>query len=132
MLLFFSGKGDEKRQTTINKMLDLPNLPSHEPQPSTSTSKAPESDTLSTTSSPCNVEGTPLYDSELIETCPPRPKKRQLSIVQSMERKYSYSDGGKDYLKLCKCLLYFICVDKRPFDIVKTISKIDASSLSVI
>lgn len=36
-----------------------------------------------------------------------------------MERKYSYSDGGKDYLKLCKCLLYFICVDKRPFDIVK-------------
>lgn len=75
MLLFFSGKGDEKRQTTINKMLDLPNLPSHEPQPSTSTSKAPESDTLPTTSSPCNVEGTPLCDSELIETCAPRPKK---------------------------------------------------------
>lgn len=49
----------------------------------------------------------------------PVPKNRQRSIVQSMERKYSYSDGGKDYLKLCKCLLYFVCVDIRLFDIVK-------------
>lgn len=75
MLLFFSGKGDEKKQTTINKKLDLQNLPSHEPQPSTSTSKAPESDTFLTTPSPSDVERAPIYDSELIETCAPLPKK---------------------------------------------------------
>ncbi|XP_059044985.1 uncharacterized protein LOC131840804 [Achroia grisella] len=110
--------------STIQKKLELSNLPSrdHEPQPSTSTSKAPESDTLLTTPSPSDVERIPIVisgDGELEETYAPLPKKRQLSIVQSMERKYSYLDGGKDYLKLCKCLLYFICVDKRPFDIVK-------------
>lgn len=75
-----------------------------------------------TTPSPSDVERTPILTSGELERTydyEPLPKKRQLSIVQSMERKYSYSDGGKDYLKLCKCLLYFICVDKRPFDIVK-------------
>lgn len=117
----FSVKRD-KEQMTTQKKLELPNLPSrdHEPLPSTSTSKAPESDTLLTTPSSSDVERTPIVISgELEETYAPLPKKRQLSIVQSMERKYSYSDGGKDYQKLCKCLLYFICVDKRPFDIVK-------------
>lgn len=72
-----------------------------------------------TTPSSSDVERTPIVISGELEETYALPKKRQLSIVQLMERKYSYSDGGKDYLKLCKCLLYFICVDKRPFDIVK-------------
>lgn len=46
-------------------------------------------------------------------------KKRQLSIAETIQRKHSYSDGGKVYYTMCKNLLYLICVDKRPFDIVK-------------
>ncbi|XP_026467746.1 uncharacterized protein LOC113371332 [Ctenocephalides felis] len=59
-----SVKGDKKQTTmsTIQKKLELSNLPSrdHEPQPSTSTSKAPKSDTLLTAPSPSDVERIPI------------------------------------------------------------------------
>lgn len=47
------------------------------------------------------------------------PMKKQLSITDALQRKQDYSVGGTMYCLLVKCLLYFICVDKRPFDIVK-------------
>lgn len=40
-------------------------------------------------------------------------------MAQTMQRKYS--EREKDHLKLCKCLLYFICVYKTLFHIVKSV-----------
>lgn len=113
----FSEEEDDNKPSSSVKCVKPPYHGS-EPQPSTSTSNVPE---LDTSISLYDGEKALVLeiDSEHEGTSVPPPKKRQLTITQSIDRKCSYSDNGQAHLKLSKCLLYFICVDKRPFDIVK-------------
>lgn len=45
-------------------------------------------------------------------------QKSQLTIEETFQRVASYSEGGIRYETFIKHLLYFICVDNRPFHIV--------------
>nr|CAD7444636.1 unnamed protein product [Timema bartmani] len=59
-------------------------------------------------------------DSELekMDLSQPQSKRHQMSIEESFKRVTSYSEAGVQHNLLVKCLLYFICMDKQPFDVV--------------
>ncbi|XP_047039336.1 zinc finger BED domain-containing protein 4-like [Helicoverpa zea] len=81
--------------------------------------------TSSTVDSICNTISSEQFDKDTAENIKiasqvtPSQKQKQMSITETLNRKMLYSEGGSRHSLLCKLLLYFICVDKRPFDIVK-------------